>query len=140
MAFTSLIHNFSLLKIRLFFPVNRNKERAVRGLRLWQGPVAGRVLTLICNPCLNTQGLCFYSFRVLGKHQIHVLTKRLGSRNLPVHWITKSVVSKGSSSNLTFCWDSCKDYSPLEKKKSNKKISDLRRLNVGSIFACIYKF
>lgn len=91
------------------------------------------VLTLIYNPCLNSQGLCFCSFRVLGKQQICVLTKSLGSMNLPVHWITKSGVSKGSFSNLTFCWDSCNGCSPLEKK-SNKKISVLRHLNVGSIF------
>lgn len=32
----------SLLKMRLFFPANRTKERAVRGLRFWQGPLAGR--------------------------------------------------------------------------------------------------
>lgn len=102
----------------------------------WQG-----VLTLTYNPCLNWQGLCFCSFRVLGKQQIHVQTKRLGSVNLPVHWITKNVVSKGSFSNLTFCWDSCKGCSPLGKKKPNKKpnkkISDLRDSNVGSIF-CMY--
>lgn len=34
--------NFSLFKTSLFFPANSNKERAVRGLRLWQGLLAGR--------------------------------------------------------------------------------------------------
>lgn len=118
MKFTSFLSNFSLL--RLLFPANK-KKRAVRRLRLWQGPLAGRGLDSGLQSMPEFAGIMLLFIQVLGKQQICVLTKRLGSMNPPVHWITKSVVSKGNFSNLTFSWDSCKDCSPLGKKKSNKK-------------------
>ena len=57
-------------------------------------------LTLIYNPCPKSQGLHLCSLRVLGKQQIRVLDKRLGSVNLPAHRVTRNAGSKGSFFHL----------------------------------------
>ena len=89
------------VKDEAVLPSQQHQENGCERAQVLAGTTSRQgFLTLSYNPCPKSQGLCLCSFRVLGKQQIRVLAKRLGSVNLPAHCVTKSVVSKGSFFHL----------------------------------------